>query len=492
MSRRLAQLSEEGLEAGGRRAAKAVEEAGFDEELKRKLEERIASASFRNDNIRAFAEAELPTSAGRQTRDLATAAPWSGTESVEDASLRMLNDSIKPIKVSRKAPPIRGPPARVETGRSRTKPSSGARLANARDKTSVYAQLKEMPENEREQFRKEMKERFTANARSVPVSITGLESLASQRIEDAIARGQFKNLPRGKVIERDYNASSPFIDTTEYLLNRMIQRQEIVPPWIEKQQELVSTTARFRGRLRSDWRRHVARSIASRGGSLESQMALAEEHALAEAIHNPSPKKVEKLNTVDEGGHLSQITLTGEVQPTDVTPGTHDPQVLKVTEETIDLAGEVVTSEGEAKLTVESSTPTAPAIKSNTRVPSVPPFRDSQWLQTERSYQKVAVENLNTLTRSYNLMCPQLAQRPYFDLQRELNACFAEVAPLVAQEIHDRAFAPKVKVETFGTKPPSVLEKFAGGHAKVYDERKPQYGFKELLKDWFGRNKSTN
>lgn len=42
MSRRLAEMTEEVLEGGGRSARKAVEEAGFDEELKRKLEERIA------------------------------------------------------------------------------------------------------------------------------------------------------------------------------------------------------------------------------------------------------------------------------------------------------------------------------------------------------------------------------------------------------------------------------------------------------------------
>ena len=241
MSRRLAAMSEESLESGGRRAAKAVQEAGFDQDLKRRLEEKIAGANFRNDHAGAFAQVGLPSSAGKQTRDIAGSSTWTGTESIGDASLRMLNDSIKPIRAPRRSPSIGGPPAKVDTGRSRSKASSGTRLANARDRTSTYAYLKDLPEDEREQYRKEMKERFSPSARSAPVSITGLESLANERIEDAIARGQFKNLPRGKKIERDYNASSPFINTTEYLLNRMIQRQDIVPPWIEKQQELVST-----------------------------------------------------------------------------------------------------------------------------------------------------------------------------------------------------------------------------------------------------------
>jgi hypothetical protein len=43
-------------------------------------------------------------------------------------------------------------------------------------------------------MRKELKERFTPGARAMPNSIRGLAALANERIEDAIARGQFKVL----------------------------------------------------------------------------------------------------------------------------------------------------------------------------------------------------------------------------------------------------------------------------------------------------------
>src|SRR5438105_2037900 len=66
MSRRLAQMSDESLETGGRSAEKVVKEAWFDETLKRELEERIANASFRNEHPSAFAQAELPSSAGKE------------------------------------------------------------------------------------------------------------------------------------------------------------------------------------------------------------------------------------------------------------------------------------------------------------------------------------------------------------------------------------------------------------------------------------------
>lgn len=216
MSRRLADLTGDSLETGGRGARKVVEEAGFNEDLKRKLEDRLAGARFREENRSALAQAQMPTSAGKASRDIAGAQPWTGEESVEDAALRMLVDTHKPLKRPARIPSARGPPPKVDTARPRSKASSGARLANARDKTSFYEVMKDpsMSEKEREQMRKEIKERFSPAARAVPATIQGLASLANERIEDAIARGQFKNLPRGKKVERDYNASSPFIDTT--------------------------------------------------------------------------------------------------------------------------------------------------------------------------------------------------------------------------------------------------------------------------------------
>ena len=60
MSRRLADMTDEALESGGRSARKAMEEAGFSEELKRQLESRIEDSSFRSENPSAFAQTEMP------------------------------------------------------------------------------------------------------------------------------------------------------------------------------------------------------------------------------------------------------------------------------------------------------------------------------------------------------------------------------------------------------------------------------------------------
>ena len=60
MSGRLAQMTDEMFEQGGRSAKKAIEEGGFSEELKKKLEARLQESSFRSENAAAFAQASLP------------------------------------------------------------------------------------------------------------------------------------------------------------------------------------------------------------------------------------------------------------------------------------------------------------------------------------------------------------------------------------------------------------------------------------------------
>ena len=60
MSRRLAQITDDLIEQDGRSAKKAVEEGGFSEELKKKLEARLQESSFRSENAAAFAYVSLP------------------------------------------------------------------------------------------------------------------------------------------------------------------------------------------------------------------------------------------------------------------------------------------------------------------------------------------------------------------------------------------------------------------------------------------------
>jgi len=412
----------------------------------------------------------------------------------------MLNDAHKPLRGTRppKIPTPRGPPGNVDMRMQKAiQKSSGERLANARDRTSVYAlsQVPTLSEKERETMRKNLKERFTASARPMPGSIQGLAALANERIEDAIARGQFKNIARGKGknVERDYNANSPFLDTTEYFMNKIIQKQEIVPPWIEKQQELVKAAAVFRGRLRNDWKRHAARVIASKDGSLEAQVRRAESYAAAEAANNSKKVKTESMTEIDHEGKLSQLTVTETLTPLiDISDCK-----ITVTETSPEDASSPPPADAplepspaltQGGSTAEDTTLLEALNTPNPPLPRVSPFRDPGWQSLEHAYHALAIKDLNNTTRTYNLQAPDLAKKPYFSLDRELHSCFAGVAPQLPNEIRDRARRPeKIRVEVIGHRPGGVLDKFSTDKVKVYDSTKSNYGFKQFWKDlWVG------
>lgn len=250
-------------------------------------------------------------------------------------------------------------------------------------------------------------------------------------------------------------------------MNKMIQRQEIVPPWIEKQQELVKAANVFRTRLRNDWKRHAARTIASGGGSLHEQMKMADRYAEAERVHNPRKRGVEQLavptNATDDPVMVNIIQSRPSASDSPAPRASVEP-----------LRPDVSESPPE---TVRTQAPQPPA-------PLPAPFRQPVWESAEMSYLKLAIENLNNITRSYNLMAPDLAKKPYFTLERELNSCYADVAPQVAGAIKERASRPaRDLVEKLGHRPGSVLERFASDKAVIHDSKRPLYGFKQFWND---------
>lgn len=499
MSRRLQAATEDALTEGGRAGRKAVEEAGFSDELKARLLDRIADANYKEKYSASFTEASLSSAVGRGSRDIATGQAWTGEEAQGDAVLRMLNDAHKPLKASLRGGPRKRMGADIDL-RLQPKPklSSGQRLAYAREKTDKYnlSQDPTISEKEREELRNTLRERFGVASKAggaMPTSFRGLEGLANERIEDAIARGQFRDIPRGQGALDLSRQGNPFIDTTEYILNNMIKRQEIVPPWIEKQQEVVSMINNFRSRIRHEWKRHVARTIASRGGSLEEQVRWAELYAAAERKVNPRKRDLGE-SAVPTGlvGHPVMQQMAQEVAAATSETDFSGPAAMEGVEPSpqpvvTEIGTQAPAPEGEIVTEIGSSTPQT-TITPSTPLPA--PFRDEQWLAHERNYMTLVIEQLNSLTRSYNLMAPELAKKPYFSLERELKAMFADVAPELPAEIRARARRPaKTQLNANASgKGAGIMEGFTAGHAKkVYDEDKPKYGFKELLQDWFGK-----
>lgn len=130
----------------------------------------------------------------------------------------------------------------------------------------------------------------------------------------------------------------------------------------------------------------------------------------------------------------------------------------------------------------------APVIPEASSEPLPPPFRIQAWEKAEMSYLILAIANLNNITRSYNLMAPDLAKKPYFSLDRELKACYADVAPELAETIKERAARPaKQLVEIIGHKPGGIMERFGADSVRIYETRKPFYGFKEFWKDLWAK-----
>jgi hypothetical protein len=263
-------------------------------------------------------------------------------------------------------------------------------------------------------------------------------------------------------------------------MNKMIKRQEIVPPWIEKQQELVKAAKNFRVRLRQDWKRHAARMISSRGGTLDDKIRLAQLYAKSERAHNPKTRAIEEVSLpTNMTGDPVMMKILQESRTTEDSDTTET--VMKVSLETKD--GEIPVLE--KTVAVEDSAATEPVPPTQ---PLPAPFRDPAWEKAELSYLNLAVANLNSITRSYNLMAPELAKKPYFNLERELKSCYADAAPEIAEEILARARAPaRQETITGGENPSGVIGSILGQTAKVYDERKPKYGFKEFWTDLFSK-----
>lgn len=372
----------------------------------------------------------------------------------------MLDDAKpKPIRVPYKVPQPGPVDLRITPKR---KVSPGLRIAEAKEQTATY-NLSRSPgfsDAERDSMRQEMRDRFSPGARPMPVSLQGFAALANERIEDAISRGQFSNIKRGKGVntERDPNASNAFMGTTEYLMNKMIQKQELVPPWIEKQQELAREVDRFRQRMRADWRRHAARTIASEGGSLEAQMKRAQGYAAAEA-RLAERARIEKAFQNDSANEPAMEPSFTTAEPSNATA---------------------------------SETP-SDTNSADDNLPHLPPFRDQHYLSIEQPYHEVTVKNLNSQTRSYNLQAPPVARKPYLDLDRELSSCFAEVAPTLPEEIRRRATEKAQGPSTIiHGRSSSVMDSLSTAQTfHVYDEDKSKgYGFKEMLRDLFSRKGS--
>ncbi|CAN3372292.1 hypothetical protein DIRU0_B14466 [Diutina rugosa] len=177
-------------------------------------------------------------------KDIAQAQPWKGSESVIDGNLRMLMDSApKPMK------------------------NNGRRLHDAREASLDYKLNPKKSEDE--QFREMYRERllgpsmFKTNGPSSGVDLIG--SVAGAKINASINQdtGKFDSAEmtsiRGKPLDRDHLRNST---DTNYFMNQLLNKQQVLPPFVESQQSIHSEITGLRKSLDDRWFNYVLNKSA--------------------------------------------------------------------------------------------------------------------------------------------------------------------------------------------------------------------------------------
>ncbi|QRW16068.1 hypothetical protein RhiXN_04069 [Rhizoctonia solani] len=99
-------------------------------------------------------------------------------------------------------------------------------------------------------------------SRPNPVSIRGWNALIEERIQKAQATGMFDRIEgRGKPLRRTVDEMNPFVAREEFLMNRIVLKNDAAPPWVELQKEAEKATVQFRELLISGWTRRVTRML---------------------------------------------------------------------------------------------------------------------------------------------------------------------------------------------------------------------------------------
>lgn len=89
-----------------------------------------------------------------------------------------------------------------------------------------------------------------------PANLGEFTNMVDERIRASRAAGDFKNLPgRGKPLDDD-QARPLFVDTTEFMVNKIIKRSGGSVAWVEKDREIKDGIDLFRQTIREAWVRN--------------------------------------------------------------------------------------------------------------------------------------------------------------------------------------------------------------------------------------------
>lgn len=308
MKRRLEQLAEDALPSSADPKAGMIKDAlPYNKiELHKKLNEiENDPSNFENKYQQAIGISTIPKGASKHVKDIAMSKPWNGIESHYDASLRMLNDSIKPIKIKNRN--------KINSNNTIITPPTSIRdrIHDAREGALDYKLAKISDKNIKPKKNKsdnddgwsEMyKERLLGPSMLLNDSFASVDnsikSLADQKIMEAQKRGDFKNIKRGKPFENGYGSlENRFIDRTEYHLNQILKKQGALPPWIEKQGGCDLRILRFKEDLDKEWLKWSLNAIIDQNPNLNNEQLINKMKTLAENELKEDNKSLSKLRS---------------------------------------------------------------------------------------------------------------------------------------------------------------------------------------------------
>lgn len=198
----------------------------------------------------------------RDLADTVTNKPWDGSESVIDASLRMLVDSKPPPKKFGSSNKIITPPISVKD-----------RLVNAKENSLDYKVNKNSPkeENEDDNWREMYKERLLGpsmliNHSNPNTTIGFINTIANAHINSSINQttGKFDSEEmdsvRGKPLSREHLANCT---DSNYFINQILNKQEVLPPWVETHQSIDRELNAFRKELDKKWQSIILDKLRS-------------------------------------------------------------------------------------------------------------------------------------------------------------------------------------------------------------------------------------
>lgn len=217
-----------------------------DSELQ-KVYQKLPQKAFEKKYQSEIQYARVSDHINRQSKDIALSRPWTGQETVEDSSLRMILDSVgKPKGPSSVTGNIGFTKAQQPTDEPRAVRASKKlmrKLEDAQDKVLKFQRDKnqELDDHEQSEFRTLYAEKFT------PIgSFEKLRSLADQRIEESMKQGGFDDVKHLRGKPSPSVQLNQHIDRTAHHLNNMLVRQNIAPPWIESQGRVNGDVSTFR------------------------------------------------------------------------------------------------------------------------------------------------------------------------------------------------------------------------------------------------------